>query len=182
MNKRLEMALRLLGNRRFHRLLDAGYGGGVFLPELARRAEELHGVDVHPYQAEVEAMAQAEGLTARLRRAGLCDTGYPDRYFDAVVCISVLEFIGDLRGAIAEIHRIVATRGTVILGFPGQNLATSLGYFFARTPSPGVVHKANYRMILAEASRHLRLIRLLRFPCFVPSCLVLYFAAEFERT
>lgn len=175
------MALRLLGDRRFHRLLDAGYGGGVFLPELARRTEELHGIDIHPHQAQVERMAHAEGFKVFLRQASLCDTGFPDGYFDGIVCISVLEFIDDLPRAIAEIRRIAAPKGTIVLGFPGENLFTTLGYRLARTPDPRRVHHANYRMILAETSRHLNARRLLRFPFFLPSRLSLFFGGEFER-
>lgn len=181
MNKRLQMAVRLLGHRRFCRLLDAGYGGGVFFPELSRRTEELHGVDIHPYQDRVERMAQAEGLTVSLRQASLCDTGFPDGYFDGIVCISVLEFVNDLPAAITEIRRIAAPKGTIVLGFPGQNLFTTLGYRLARTPDPRRVHRAHYRTILAEASQHLKLVRLLRFPSFLPGRFTLFFAGEFER-
>lgn len=181
MNRRLEMAVDLLGDRRFHRLLDAGYGGGVFLPELAQRTEELHGVDIHPHLAHVKSMAQTEGLKVFLRQASLCNTGYPDGYFDGIICISVLEFIDDLPAAIAEIRRIAAPKGTIVLGFPGENFFTTLGYLLARTPDPRRVHRANYRMILAEAGRHLKPVRLLQFPSFLPARFTLFFASEFER-
>lgn len=181
MNRRLTMALTLLGSRRFRRLLDAGFGGGVFLPELARRADELYGVDIHPHQAQVERLAQAEGFKVVLRQASLGDTGFPDGFFDGVVCISVLEFVDDLPGAIAEIRRIAAPKGTIILGFPGEHFFTRLGYRLIRSPDPRRVHRANYRMILAEAGRYLKPVRLLRFPSFLPPPLALYFVGEYER-
>lgn len=181
MNCRLAMALTLLAGRRFKRLLDAGFGGGVFLLELARHAEELHGIDIHDHVDEVRRMVALAGTSVRLRRASIVATGYPDAFFDGVVSISVLEFVDDLRGALAEIRRIVAPGGTIILGFPGENLWTRLGYLVARTPDPREVHRANYRMILAEAERELRPVRLLRFPAFLPPRSTLYFVAEFER-
>lgn len=181
MDKRLEMALRLLGTRRFRRLLDAGYGGGIFLPELSRRTDELHGVDLHAYAAEVERMAQAEGLTVSLRHANLSDTGYPDRYFDCVVCMSVLEFVEDLPQAMTELVRITEPRGMIVLGFPGENFATRLGYLLARTPDPLIVHRSNYRAILTEANRLLGLRRLLRFPSFFPPRFALFFVGEFQK-
>jgi len=181
MNRRLTMALALIGDRRFRRLLDAGYGGGVFLPELARHADALHGVDIHPHEADVARMAQAEGLRVELRRASVTSTGYPDGYFDAIVCVSVLEFVDDLAGAMGELHRVAAPGATVVLAFPGENVLTTLGYRLARTPDPRRVHRANYRTILAEAGRRFALRRLLRFPSFVPSRLALFFAVELTR-
>lgn len=181
LNKRLEMALALLGARRFHRLLDAGYGGGVFFPELASRTEELYGIDIHPHQAEVERMARAEGLQVSLRQGSLCETGFPDGYFDGLICISVLEFVRDLSGAIAEIRRITSPKGTVILGFPGDNLFTNLGYWLARTPDPRRVHQATYGAILEAAGRQLTPVRIRQFPPLVPERLALFFVGEFER-
>lgn len=181
MNRRLAMALTLLGLRRFRRLLDAGFGGGVFLPELARRTDELHGVDIHNQIEDVKRTADLEGITVHLRRASVMATGYPDAFFDCVVCISVLEFIDNLPGAIAEIRRIAAPKGTIVLGFPGENFFTRLGYLLARTPDPRRVHRANYRMILAGACRYLKLVRLLRFPSFLPPRLALFFVGEFEQ-
>lgn len=182
MNKRLSMGIDLLGTRRFRRLLDAGYGGGIFLPELAARADELYGIDVHPHREAVERMAEAEGIRVQLRKASITDTGFPDGYFDGVVSISVLEFVEDLRGAMTELARITQPGGVVILGFPGENAVTALGYRLARTPDPRRVHRANYRAIVAEASRHLRLKRVLRFPSWMPDGVALFFAGEFERS
>lgn len=181
MNKRLEMAVDLLGERHFHRLLDAGYGGGVFFPELARRSEELYGIDIHPYRAQVERMAAAEGVEVFLQQASLSDTGFPDGHFDGIVCISVLEFVSNLSGAITEMCRIAAPKATIILGFPGENMFTRVGYFLARTPDPREVHVANHRVILAEVHRHLKPVRLLQFPSFLPPRCTLFFVGEFER-
>lgn len=181
MNRRLAMALRLLGARSFRRLLDAGFGGGVFLPELAQRADELHGVDIHLHAAEVERMARAEGVKVTLRRASLCDTGYPENYFDAIVCVSVLEFINDIAGALKEIHRIAAPNATIIIGLPGENVLTQVGYHLARTPDPKEVHKSNYKEIFAEAARQFRPVSLQRFPVFVPDSLALFFVSEYRK-
>src|SRR4029078_12268937 len=44
---RFRLLLDLLGGERVDRLLEVGYGSGVFLPELARRCRSLYGVDIH---------------------------------------------------------------------------------------------------------------------------------------
>ena len=181
MNKRLAMGAQLLGARRFQRLLDAGYGGGVFLPELAQRTEELYGIDLHPHTDAVRRMAQLEGVRVELRQASICDTGFPNAFFDGVVSISVLEFVSDLAGAIEELARITAPGGTVVLGFPGENVMTSAGYRLARTPDPRRVHRATYAEIFQAANRRFKQRRLVKFPRFAPDRFALFFAGEFEK-
>ena len=51
--RRFQLATALLPRPRMQRLLEVGYGSGVFLPELARHCEELHGIDTHASPAEV---------------------------------------------------------------------------------------------------------------------------------
>jgi ubiquinone/menaquinone biosynthesis C-methylase UbiE len=181
MKRRLAMALEILGGRRFHRLLDAGFGGGVFLPELADRADELYGIDIHDRVEDVQRMAEGEGIAVQLRRASVTATGYPDRFFDAVVCISVLEFIEDVDAAIRELARVTASGGVAVFGFPGENLLTSIGYRVARTPDPRVVHKADFRQILDATRKHFRLERLVGFPRAFPHWLTLFFVCESRK-
>ena len=181
MNKRLAMGAELLAGRRFHRLLDAGYGGGVFLPELAQMADELYGIDLHPHVDAVQRMAALEGVKVQLRQASICDTGFPDAYFDGVVSISVLEFVDDLDGAIDELARITAPGARLVLGFPGENALTTAGYRLARTPDPKRVHRATYDDIFEAANRRFKQRRVVKFPAFAPDRFALFFAGEFER-
>src|SRR5258707_11683579 len=55
---RFRLVLRLLDGERFARLLEIGYGSGVFLPELARRCDDLHGIDIHDEPERVAASLQ----------------------------------------------------------------------------------------------------------------------------
>ena len=48
--RRFSLIRRLMGERRFRSLLEIGYGSGIFLPELARHADNLVGIDVHEYR------------------------------------------------------------------------------------------------------------------------------------
>src|ERR1041384_3326977 len=63
---RFRLLLRLLSPQRFDRLLEIGYGSGVFLPELARRCRELHGLDVHEEPERVAAALAAFDVKASL--------------------------------------------------------------------------------------------------------------------
>jgi 2-polyprenyl-3-methyl-5-hydroxy-6-metoxy-1,4-benzoquinol methylase len=50
---RFRLIARLMGGRRFESLLEIGYGSGIFMPELARHAQRLAGVDIHARHVEV---------------------------------------------------------------------------------------------------------------------------------
>src|SRR5687768_1243456 len=88
---RLQLARRLLGRGRYPSLLEVGYGSGVFLPALARLADRVAGIDVHPARAEVERMLEQLGVDAELRDASLYELPYADGEFAGLVCLSVLE-------------------------------------------------------------------------------------------
>ncbi len=118
---RFRIILELLGTDPVGRLLEGGTGSGVFLPELSRRCRELHACDVHAHMGDVAAMAAKEGVNVALKTASLQDTGYPDAHFDAVIAVSVLEFVQDLDAAIAEIRRIMKPEGVFLTICPQQH-------------------------------------------------------------
>ena len=64
--KRLKMVLSLLGGRSFTRLLEVGYGSGIFFPELGQRCQRLVGVDLHRNGAAVHKMMELEGIDGLL--------------------------------------------------------------------------------------------------------------------
>ena len=44
---RFKTIVRLLGDKIYPRLLEAGTGSGIFLPELAKHCEKLYASDIH---------------------------------------------------------------------------------------------------------------------------------------
>jgi len=118
---RFRVLLDLLGPVQVGRLLEAGTGSGVFLPELSRHCRELHACDVHGRMDAVAEMIRAEGLDVELRSASIQATGYPDRFFDVVVAVSVLEFVQDLEAALGEIRRILKPDGFFLTICPQQH-------------------------------------------------------------
>ena len=69
----------------------------------------------------VAEMIRAEGLDVELRSASIQATGYPDRFFDVVVAVSVLEFVQDLEAALGEIRRILKPDGFFLTICPQQH-------------------------------------------------------------
>jgi SAM-dependent methyltransferase len=101
---RFRIALDLLAGGRYRRLLEIGYGSGVFMPSLVEHCAELHGVDPHPLCHEVEESLARHHVPATLSQASVESLPYPDGHFDGVVTISALEYVPDIDAACREIH------------------------------------------------------------------------------
>jgi 2-polyprenyl-3-methyl-5-hydroxy-6-metoxy-1,4-benzoquinol methylase len=125
--RRIAVVDRLLAGAAPGRLLEVGYGSGIFMPTLARHATELHGIDVHEKPAEVERVLADHGVTARLRTGSVTDLPYEDGAFDTVVAISVLEFVDDLDRACAELRRVLAPGGRLVVVTPGHSFVLDAG-------------------------------------------------------
>jgi SAM-dependent methyltransferase len=116
--RRLELAARFVAGRT-GRVLEVGYGSGVFLPQLAGApGVRVIGVDRHHVGASVRRMARAEGVDAALVAGDALGLPLADESVDAVVCLSVLEHVAALDRAAAEIHRVLRPGGVAVLGYP----------------------------------------------------------------
>jgi SAM-dependent methyltransferase len=101
------------------RVLEVGYGSGVFLPELAgARGVHVIGVDRHGSGASVRRMARAEGVEAALVTGDVLGLPFADESVDALVCLSVLEHVTALDRAASEIRRVLRPGGIAVLGYP----------------------------------------------------------------
>jgi predicted TPR repeat methyltransferase len=96
-------ARELLGRERVGRLLEIGYGSGIFLPQLNLHCTDFHGVDLHGKHFEVARELSRVGVHPRLCHARATRLPYPDRYFDRVVAVRSLTFIDGLGGALAPV-------------------------------------------------------------------------------
>jgi len=133
----LEWALRQLPNLRGARVLDIGVGEGQSSVLLARAGADVTGIDVSG-----EALTRAAELARRcgVQPEFICMPGeqllFPDKTFDAIVCMSVYHHM-DLERATREFSRVLRPTGRVIMIEP---LATNppawlyrrLGKLFAR--------------------------------------------------
>ena len=117
--KRLALALDALGTN-YNKLLEVGYGSGILLPELSRHCQELHAIDIHSNITLVQEMLECENVRACLKVGSILDLKYTPNTFDAIISLSVLEFIdkNHLPIALKEIHRVTKSGGRIVLGFP----------------------------------------------------------------
>lgn len=106
---RVEWALGVLRGMQPGSLLDIGSGRGTFLWPLLDAFPHLPvtAVDADPRRAELLAAVQAGGLERLTgRQADATALPFPDRSFDVVTLLEVLEHIPDAESALAEAVRV----------------------------------------------------------------------------
>jgi len=124
---RFRMVLGLLPSPRVPRLLEVGYGSGVFLPTLHEQCDELHALDVHGRNKEVTQKLKEHGIRAELRQNSCDSTGYPDDHFDCAVAVSSLEFVDHLDEACIELRRVLKPGGCLVAVTPGSSKVLDWG-------------------------------------------------------
>jgi 2-polyprenyl-3-methyl-5-hydroxy-6-metoxy-1,4-benzoquinol methylase len=166
---RLTLAMDLLEPRRYDALVEVGYGSGILLPELARRANRLAAIDQHPESGRVREMLGRLGVEADLREGTLFEMPFEDGQFDALVCLSVLEHLTQLEDALTEFRRVLRRGGVAVLGFPARNIVTD-SFFRAVGYNPRAIHPSGHRDVLAAVRAHqgFALERAARFPRLLP--------------
>lgn len=92
-------------------VLDVGCGIGDFV----RHRPGTLGVDVNP---KAVAFCRSQGLPVQLMQPDRLPFG--DREFDGVVLDNVLEHLEQPAPLLAEIHRVLAIGGRLVVGVPGQ--------------------------------------------------------------
>lgn len=156
------------------RILEVGYGVGLFLPALRRRAGKVDGVDIHGRGHLVMEMLNSLGATGiTLHEGSVLDLPFADGNYDAVVCISVLEHIKQIDKAVGEVARVTKPGGSVILGIPTKNRITRRLFWLVGYDDEEI-HPSSHDDILRAARQNLRPVRSFRFPPLSPLGLSLY--------
>lgn len=112
-NSRAFIAAKYLD--RGERVLDIGCGEGAIAGLVKDRYKEICGVDISE-----KALVEAEKKGMRVKKVNLNHEAlpYPENFFNAVVCLDVIEHILEPFGLIEEMRRVLKTRGTLILMTP----------------------------------------------------------------
>jgi SAM-dependent methyltransferase len=120
--KRINLGLRLLGDQRYAKALEIGYGAGAVLLAIAASVDELHGIDLDADAAAVEALVQQRDCHAKLVRGSVYELPYESSEFDLVVCFSVFEHLREFERGLHEVARVLKPSGRFLLGMPAVNL------------------------------------------------------------
>lgn len=131
------------------RVLDVGCGTGVvalLAAEQVGRAGSISAVDVNPGMLEVaRTLPRAERV--EWRQGDAAALPYPDASFDLVYCQQMLQFVPDRRGALGEMHRVLA---------PGGRSAIAVWGGIDRSPGYGALETALGRYGGPDAAAEIR--------------------------
>jgi ubiquinone/menaquinone biosynthesis C-methylase UbiE len=110
---------QVLALRPGERVIDIGTGPGLLAAEMAAEVGPsglVCGIDVSEAMlALAQRRATAPGAApVELRQADANQLPYPAASFDVAVSTQVLEYVADVPGALAEIHRVLRPGGRVL--------------------------------------------------------------------
>jgi ubiquinone/menaquinone biosynthesis C-methylase UbiE len=178
---RFRLMLDLLEGHHFDRLLEVGYGSGVFMPELARRCRNLHGIDVHPCAESVGASLRKLDLRASLLSGSAESMPFADGFFDAVVAVSAFEFIPDLDRACREIRRVLTKTGAFFIVTPGHSHLVDLGLRLLTGKNAGADYGKKRQLVMPALHRHFKVQKVRALPPISTSLFCLYRGLKLAR-
>jgi ubiquinone/menaquinone biosynthesis C-methylase UbiE len=149
---------RSLGNVAGLRILDVATGTGRAALALAERGASVTGVDASTQMLEVARSRAAEaGLAIEFAEVDAHHLLFPDRAFDAVVCLRLLMHVPDWKTVLAELCRV--TRSRLVVDFPAV-ASTALVQAVWRRAAQGAGSRVeayrvfSHRSIRRELQRH----------------------------
>lgn len=124
---RFKIVASLLSDRKYPKLLEAGYGSGVFMPYLNDLSEELYGIDPHDKNQEVAESLTKCGIKATLYSGSVTQLPFSDKELDAIVIVSAIEYVDDIETACLEMKRVLKPDGELVLVTPGHSPIVDMG-------------------------------------------------------
>ncbi|WP_446217981.1 methyltransferase domain-containing protein [Micromonospora sp. IBHARD004] len=106
------------------RLLDIGCGDGTYTMRLAGAFEQIEAIDIQRDRLELfrERLATDPAAADKIavRELSVSELDYPDRSFDLVTAIEVVEHVDDLDRALRQVHRVLTPGGRFALTTPNR--------------------------------------------------------------
>lgn len=175
---RFKVVVALLASQRYRRLLEVGYGSGVFMLELSRRCDKLYGIDVHQMQGPVAELLGKRGVAARLHLGSVAAMPFDEKFFDCIVAVSALEFVENLDAACDEIKRVLAPHGSLIVVTPGRSPVVDFGLKILTGENARNDFSDRRRSLIPTLLKHFVVQKRLTIPSLGSSVIHLYTALQ----
>jgi 2-polyprenyl-3-methyl-5-hydroxy-6-metoxy-1,4-benzoquinol methylase len=134
-----ETLVRMLGDVRGKRILDAGCGDGWLSIILAKRGALIQGFDISPSAiryAEERAAAHDVSDRCTFRTASAYELPYGDAEFDGVIGSAILHHLGDKVRFAEELRRVMKPGAVAVFQEPlGNSLVLERARTFVPVPS-----------------------------------------------
>ena len=176
MQRRFALLRQLLPVERQDRLLEIGYGSGVFLPVLSQRCQSLYGIDIHDHHQEVAQQLERFGVSAELACGTAEALPYEDGFFDCLVAVSSLEFINDIDFAAREMRRVLKPCGRLVFVTPGRSQLLDFGLKIMTGESAKDDYGQRRERLLPALAREFEIDHQQSFPPIVSAILPVYTA------
>lgn len=119
-----ESFVRLVGDVRHKRLLDAGCGDGWLSVIMAKRGARVDGFDISPAAIRIaaeRAVANDVGGRCTFQTASAYELPYPAGSFDAVIGSALLHHLGDKGRFASELRRVMKPGAVAVFQEPFGN-------------------------------------------------------------
>lgn len=113
----VEILKRIKKYKNNGKLLDIGCATGFLLDEARRRNWEVHGVEISKWAAN----HAREKLDLNVVRKPFKKSNFPDKFFDVIVMMDVLEHLTNPKYTLLEIRRILKNDGILYISTPNIN-------------------------------------------------------------
>jgi ubiquinone/menaquinone biosynthesis C-methylase UbiE len=109
-----ELILNLLKPAPGELILDAGCGTGVFTSDIISSGSQVIGLDIS-FPMLRRAMEKSGGVRFHPISGDISTLPFREEAFDKVVSITALEFIAEVKSAVAELFRVTRRGGVVVV-------------------------------------------------------------------
>ncbi len=116
--RRRELVHQAIGSQPGERVLDIGCGPGFYIAELAALVGpdgEAVGIDPSADMLSLAAERCKGHTNIAFHEAPATSLPFGDASFDAALSVQVLEYVEDVDGALAEMHRVLRPGGRLVL-------------------------------------------------------------------
>lgn len=96
------------------RLLDSGCGLGTYSEIFAQKGFQVYGVDYTPEIIDV-AKKRVNEKKINFLVADIYNLPFSDNFFNMIVCLSVLQYVSDVKNVLAEAKRVLKKDGTLAI-------------------------------------------------------------------